>query len=46
MTYINAFTLIFLNVKLVTIYALLVCKIFDLKLRLCKFFDKSQVCLL
>ena len=29
---------------MVTIYALLVCKIFGLKIRSCKFFDKSQVC--
>ena len=33
----------FNKVKIVTIYALLVCKIFGLKIRSCKFFDKSQV---
>ena len=31
-------------VKIVAIYALLVCKIFGPKIRSCKFFDKSQVC--
>ena len=33
----------FNKVKIVTIYALLVCKIFGLKIRSCKFFYKSQV---
>ena len=30
-------------VKIVAIYALLVCKTFGLKIGSCKFFDKSQV---
>ena len=34
----------FFLLKIVKIYALLVCKIFCLKIRSCKFFDKSQVC--
>ena len=34
----------FFLVKVVTIYALLVCKIFGPKMRLCNFFDKYQVC--
>ena len=34
----------FNKVKIVTIYALLVCKIFGLKIRSCNFFDKYQVC--
>ena len=34
----------FFLVKIVAIYALLVCKIFGAKIRSCKFFDKSQVC--
>ena len=38
---INAFTLLLL--KIVTICALLMCKIFCLKIRSCNFFDKSQV---
>ena len=33
----------FFLVKIVAIYALLVCKIFVAKIRSCKFFDKSQV---
>ena len=31
-------------VKIVAIYALLVCKTFGLKIGSCKFFDKFQVC--
>ena len=31
-------------VKIVTIYVLLVCKIFGPKIQSCNFFDKSQVC--
>ena len=34
----------FFLVKIVAIYALLVCKNFGAKIRSCKFFDKSQVC--
>ena len=33
----------FFLVKIVAIYALLVCKIFNRKIRSCKFFDKYQV---
>ena len=39
---INEFTL-FIFSKIVAMHALLVCKIFGLKIGPCKFFDKSQV---
>ena len=42
--YLCIFAVYFL-VKIGAIYALLVCKLFGPKIRPCKFFDKSQVCL-